>query len=99
MPESKQGFAHLFIWYLAPEHLEADFRDWLLDVEESLGVKGELFLRKDKDSENRVRMTFMETYRNVDEGFITRLEALASHQSWHSKLLSPRRCEAFNRIE
>jgi len=71
----------------------------LADVEEKLGVKGELFLRKDRDSKNHVRVTFMETYRNVDEGFIARLETLASHQSWHDKLLSPRRCEAFNRIE
>lgn len=99
MPESKQEFAHLFIWYHAPEHLEADLRNWLVDVEEKLGVKGELFLRKEKDSENRVRVTFMETYRNVNEDFITQLESLAAHQSWYSELLSPRRCEAFNRIE
>lgn len=99
MPEEKQGFAHLFIWYHAPEHLEAELRSWLLDVEEKLGVQGELFLRRDRDSENRDRVTFMETYRDVDESFITELEALATHQSWCSELLSSRRCEAFNRIE
>lgn len=99
MPESNQGFGHLFIWYHAPETLEADLRSWLLDVEEKLGVKGELFLREERDSEGSIRVTFMETYRNVDEGFITQLEALATRQSWYNKLLSPRRCEAFNRIE
>ncbi|MES0370741.1 MAG: DUF4936 family protein [Mariprofundaceae bacterium] len=99
MPENRQGFAHLFIWYHAPEYLETDLRNWLLDVEKKLGVKGELFLRKDSDSENRDRVTFMETYKNVDEAFITRLESLATRQPWYNKLISPRRCEAFNRIE
>ena len=99
MPESKQGFGHLFIWYHAPESLEADLRNWLADVEEKLGVKGELFLREEKDSKGRMSVTFMETYRNVNEDFITQLEALASHQSWRNELLSPRQCEAFNRIE
>jgi len=95
MPE----FAHLFIWYHAPIELESELRDWLRMVEESLGSKGELFQREDLDSDGTRRITFMETYRNVDDAFITRLEALASHQAWHQKIQSPRRCEAFNRIE
>jgi len=95
MPE----FAHLFIWYRAPRELEAELRKWLLLVEEMLDIKGELFQREDLDSEGNTRTTFMESYRNVDDIFITRLEALASRQPWHQNIQSPRRCEAFNRIE
>jgi len=95
MPE----FAHLFIWYLAPLELESELREWLLLVEEMLDVKGELFQREDMDSEGNRRITFMETYRDVDDAFISKLEALASRQPWHQNIQSPRRCEAFNRIE
>jgi len=97
--ENSSGFAHLFIWYLAPDAIESVLRQWLSEVERKLGVRGELFLRRDQDSEGNPRTTFMESYRHVDEGFIAELEALAEQQPWHEQLLSPRRCEAFNRIE
>lgn len=101
MPEvqNDNGFPHLFIWYLAPDDIEPVLRQWLREVEQQLGVRGELFLRRDRDSEGDLRTTFMETYRNVDEDFIAKLETLAARQPWSAQLLSPRRCEVFNRIE
>jgi len=99
MSEEKQLFPHLFIWYLAPDEIEPILRQWLNEVDERLGVKGELFLRRDHDSSGNPRTTFMETYRNVDESFISKVELLAKQQPWQSQLLSPRRCEAFERIE
>lgn len=96
---SNDSFPHLFIWYVAPESIEPVLRQWLKEVEEKLGVCGELFLRKDEDRDGNPRTTFMETYREVDESFIAALEALAAQQPWHDQLYSPRRCEAFNRIE
>ncbi len=84
---------------MAPEAIEPDLRLWLKEVDEKLDVKGELFLRKDQDSSGHPRTTFMETYRNVDESFISNIELLAEQKSWFRQLQSPRRCEAFNRIE
>jgi len=92
-------FPHLFIWYIAPDAIEPILRQWQREVEERLGVKGELFMRCDRDSDGNPRTTFMETYREVDESFISSLEALASAQPWQSQLLTPRRCETFDRIE
>jgi len=97
--ENRNAFPHLFIWYRAPDAIEPILRQWLKEVEEKLGVRGELFLRRDKDSEGHPRTTFMETYRNVGDGFVTDLEAMAAQQPWIGQLLSPRRCEAFDRIE
>ncbi|MFC1536699.1 DUF4936 family protein [Pseudomonadota bacterium] len=97
--EPGHDFPHLFIWYLAPAAMEPLLRQWLREVEKKLGIKGELFLRSDTDSEGKVRTTFMETYRDVDNTFITNLEALAAQQPWNNQLLTARRCEAFNRIE
>lgn len=101
MPDiiNSNGFRHLFIWYLAPDAIEPVLRLWLSEVEEKLGVRGELFLRRDRDREGNPRTTFMETYRDIDEYFITELEALAAQQPWSAQLLTPRRCEAFDRIE
>jgi len=92
-------FPHLFIWYVAPDAIEPILRRWQKEVEERLGVKGELFLRRDKDRDGNPRTTFMETYKEVDESFISSLDALASAQPWQSQLLTPRRCETFDRIE
>ena len=99
MHENELEFAHLFIWYTAPDAIEPVLRQWLKEVEIRLGVQGELFLRRDRDSSGNPRTTFMETYREVDEPFIAALEALASRQPWSEQLHSPRQCEAFNRIE
>lgn len=99
MHDPEISFPHLFIWYIAPDSIEAELRQWLQQVERSLGVRGELFLRRDRDSEGRQRTTFMETYRNVDKSFISALDGLAMQQPWSEQLLSPRRCEAFDRIE
>jgi hypothetical protein len=99
MLENDSPFPHLFIWYVAPDGIEPILRLWLKEVEAKLGVKGELFLRRDRDKEGKPRTTFMETYREVDEPFIATLEAMACQQPWHTQLISPRRCEAFNRIE
>ncbi len=97
--EGRQGFPHLFIWYHAPGYLEADLREWLRQVQQELGIEGELFLREERDVDGNPRMTFMETYRNVNEELVVQLESLASRQPWFQQLDSPRRCEAFNRIE
>ena len=99
MLENDPLFPHLFIWYVAPDAIEPVLRHWLKEVELKLEVKGELFLRRDRDQEGNPRTTFMETYRGIDESFIAALETLASQQPWHTQLISPRRCEAFNRIE
>lgn len=99
MAEMDNKFPHLFIWYHAPEEIEPVLRQWLDEVEQQLGVRGELFVRRDRDSAGAPRTTFMETYRNVSENFISELEILATRQPWLEQLLSPRRCEAFNRIE
>ena len=96
---SNNTFPHLFIWYIAPDAIEPVLRQWQNEVEERLGVRGELFMRRDTDSEGNPRTTFMETYKEVDESFISELEALASAQPWQSQLLTPRRCETFDRIE
>jgi len=94
-----ETFPHLFIWYVAPDAIEPILRQWLKEVETRLGVRGELFLRRDKDRDGNPRTTFMETYREVDESFISGLEALAAVQPWQSQLITPRRCETFDRIE
>lgn len=94
-----EAFPHLFIWYVAPAAIEPILRQWLQEVEEQLGAHGQLFLRHDKDHDGHPRTTFMETYKEVDESFIAALEALAAAQPWQSQLLTPRRCEIFNRIE
>lgn len=100
MPEIKhEAFPHLFIWYIAPDAIEPVLRQWLKEVEARLGIRGELFLRRDKDRDGNSRTTFMETYKEVDESFISSLEALASAQPWQSQLFTPRRCETFDRIE
>ncbi len=98
MPEKRTPDS-LFIWYLAPAAMEPVLRQWLKEVEIKLGVKGELFLRSDTDSEGNLRTTFMETFRNIGNSFVSDLEALADQQVWSEQLLSSRRCEAFNRIE
>ena len=92
-------FPHLFIWYVAPDAIEPVLRQWQDEVEERFGLRGKLFLRRDKDRDGNPRTTFMETYKEVDESFISGLEALASAQPWYSQLLTPRRCETFDRIE
>jgi len=97
--ENHNAFRYLFIWYLAPDAIEPVLRQWLKEVEEKLGVRGELFLRRDRDREGVPRTTFMETYRDIDDNFIAALESLAVRQPWSEQLLTPRRCEAFNRIE
>lgn len=94
-----ETFPHLFIWYVAPDAIEPILRHWQKEVEERLGVQGELFMRRDKDRDGNPRTTFMETYRQVDESFISALEALASAQPWQSQLITPRRCETFARID
>jgi len=99
MPDSENGFPHLFIWYLAPEAIEPVLRQWLKEVEQQLGIRGRLFVRRDTSSDGNPRTTFMETYHHVDEPFVAELETLAARQPWIGQLLSPRRCEAFNRIE
>ena len=99
MSDSSTPFPHLFVWYIAPDAIEPVLRQWLGEVETQLGVRGELFLRRDQDRDGNPRTTFMETYREVDESFIASLEALANAQPWQQQLLSPRRCEAFDRIE
>jgi hypothetical protein len=97
--DHETAFPHLFIWYIAPDGIEPVLRQWLNEVETQLGVHGELFLRRDQDNDGNPRTTFMETYREVDETFISALETLAKAQPWQSQLLTPRRCEAFDRIE
>jgi len=95
MPET----SNLFIWYHAPRELEEVLAKWLAQVETTLGVRGELFVRETSDSEGRERTTFMEAYRSADEAFTMQLEELAVDQPWITSLISPRRCEAFKRVE
>ncbi len=78
-----------FIWYHADEKHEANLINWLSTVEQQAGVQGKLFVRKENN-------TFMETYSDVSQATIDRIEKLAASTPLFESI--ERRCESFVEI-
>lgn len=77
-----------FIWYHAEDKQEPDLINWINSVEQEAGVRGKLFIRKTSD-----KTTFMETYCNVSQATINRIEKLAASSPLFEN--TERRCESF----
>jgi hypothetical protein len=90
MPE-KRTPGSLFIWYHAEPDSETGFRQWLGDLSEKTGIRGELFVRHAEG-----KTTFMETYENIEYGALETIEGLAAEQACFESV--QRRCEAFERV-
>lgn len=91
MPEKSEASA--FVWYHAEAALQPMLLDWLQRVENRIGIRGKLFLRRTEQ-----KTTFMEVYDSVESGTLAQIEELAGQQPWIDELQSPRRAECFNRV-
>jgi len=84
-----------FIWYHSNANIEPELLSWIEQVEDTAGVRGKLFIRKDGQGDNDI-ITFMETYADVSRATINRIEKLAAKQPLFKDI--NRRCESFVEI-
>lgn len=83
--------ASAFIWYQTDSGREPELTAWLEEVKEITSIEGKLYIRNQND-----KTTFMESYADLSQAMIERIEKLAAKQAVFADI--ERHCESFQPI-